>query len=529
MIRAALKYLNDLGFSVIPVRPMDKKPNLIKWDAYKDRKPTEDEIRSWWAKWPTANVGIVTGKVSGISVIDIDTQEAEEALFQIIPETITTPTETTPRGGKHLFFAYDQRIPSVASKVFKGVDTKSDGGMVVVAPSIRPEGKYAWIEGLKPGQVEFDSFPEAYIALLEKAAQEVRQAPTEGMIDVEGMFEHGRRDDSLFHVANKMAQSRTPEGEIRQVLKHLVMSWGENPDPKWINAKVESAMKRMAGRDRDINAEVRQWCVLQDGIFRVDNCFRELEYEGKDQKAECRKVLLELAKQGIVERGKGVGVYRPMNKNIEHIEIPDHESPAVPLDFPLKIEMIAQVRQRNIVIVAGTSNSGKTALCLNIAMKNMDNHRIRYQSSEMTGDELFVKLKNMPRELQDFRDKVEWINRASDWWDIVIPDAVNIIDFMEIYDNFYEIGGWIKKIHDRLTTGVAIIALQKRDDKTDTGRGGAITKEKARLYLSMDYGKLTIVKAKHWAQDFVDPNGCSVDFRLEKGINFKAVDIWRPK
>src|SRR5208337_3489625 len=122
---------------------------------------------------------------------DMDSSEGEENLFKVISENIVTPTATTPRGGKHLYFKYDPRIPSVSSKVIKKVDTKSDGGMVVAAPSIRPEGRYTWIDGLQPIQVEYAAFPEEYIALLDKVTQKV-SGTNEAMAEIVGMFEHGR-------------------------------------------------------------------------------------------------------------------------------------------------------------------------------------------------------------------------------------------------------------------------------------------------------------------------------------------------
>ena len=69
----ALKYLR-MGFSVIPCR-RDKK-SLIKWEPYQLQKPTQDEIRKWWTEHPDANIAIVCGAVSGIDVLDCDSQEA---------------------------------------------------------------------------------------------------------------------------------------------------------------------------------------------------------------------------------------------------------------------------------------------------------------------------------------------------------------------------------------------------------------------------------------------------------------------
>jgi hypothetical protein len=71
------------GFSVIPIEPRGKKP-LIAWEPYQTHAPLADEIKTWWTKWPAANVGIVTGAVSGLVVLDIDTEAAKEKLKSIV-------------------------------------------------------------------------------------------------------------------------------------------------------------------------------------------------------------------------------------------------------------------------------------------------------------------------------------------------------------------------------------------------------------------------------------------------------------
>jgi putative DNA primase/helicase len=61
MLDEALRY-SKMNLSVIPVGK-DKRP-LFSWKEYQDRLATEDEIKTWWTKYPEANIGIVTGKIS---------------------------------------------------------------------------------------------------------------------------------------------------------------------------------------------------------------------------------------------------------------------------------------------------------------------------------------------------------------------------------------------------------------------------------------------------------------------------------
>ena len=69
---AAQKY-RTMGFNVIPTRE-DKRPH-IPWTEYQNRKVTAGEIDGWWSKYPDANPAIITGGISNLTVLDIDTKE----------------------------------------------------------------------------------------------------------------------------------------------------------------------------------------------------------------------------------------------------------------------------------------------------------------------------------------------------------------------------------------------------------------------------------------------------------------------
>lgn len=84
LLTAALSY-HKQGFSVIPLQAREKKP-LIAWEEYQSRRAGEEEIRAWWSKWPDANVGVVTGAVSGLVVIDLDSVEAKDKVKELLAD-----------------------------------------------------------------------------------------------------------------------------------------------------------------------------------------------------------------------------------------------------------------------------------------------------------------------------------------------------------------------------------------------------------------------------------------------------------
>lgn len=109
-------------------------------------------IEAWWREHPDANVGVRTGEVSGLTVIDIDGPEGYATFARLVgdnPEP-TTPTAATGSGsGSHLFFHYNAALTTKANALGPGVDCRNDGGYVVMAPSRHSSGgKYEWLLGL---------------------------------------------------------------------------------------------------------------------------------------------------------------------------------------------------------------------------------------------------------------------------------------------------------------------------------------------------------------------------------------------
>ncbi len=141
----------------------------------------------------------------------------------------------------------------------------------------------------------------------------------------------------------------------------------------------------------------------------------------------------------------------------------------------------------------------------------------------MDGTELKERLHGFPKEMQK---EIRWIAQSFDWWDKIDPDGINIIDYMEITEEHYKIGGWITQVRNKLNKGIAIIALQKPPGRSE-GTGGRVTKDKARLYLAIDFNRIEVVKGKNWRGTVrnTDPNGMVASFDLIKG-RFEQTGLW---
>jgi hypothetical protein len=145
MLHAALQ-LAERGLAVFPCQPRDKKPATSH--GLKDATTDAGTIEKWWCQQPNYNIGVATGAVSRILVVDIDDLEAEAELRKLEAEYAALPAtiESVTARGRHLFFQWPERaVRNSASRLAPGIDIRADGGYVVVPPSLHPSGRrYCW-------------------------------------------------------------------------------------------------------------------------------------------------------------------------------------------------------------------------------------------------------------------------------------------------------------------------------------------------------------------------------------------------
>src|SRR5262245_36534311 len=193
MLEAARQY-RSLGLSVIRVG-QDKKP-LIEWKVFQDEPAHTDQIDEWWTTWPTANVGAVTGKVSGLVVLDADGPEGLESL-KALGTPATTWLQRTGRveGGWQQFFQHPGAQITIGNRagLRPGLDVRGDGGYVVLPPSLHPSGRrYEWLTS--PQDIELAPLSPSLLALL-------TTPPPLAMTTENGVIPQGQRNQSLYRIA----------------------------------------------------------------------------------------------------------------------------------------------------------------------------------------------------------------------------------------------------------------------------------------------------------------------------------------
>lgn len=125
-----------------------KHPRITDWKR-ESTKDFDKVFHRWWSRWPNANIGIPTGELNGIFVVDVDQQavweNVVESLGLEIPDTFSY---LTGGDGRHYWFRYPagEDITNGKSGLPYGVDIRGNGGYVVVPPSRTLKGEYRIVD-----------------------------------------------------------------------------------------------------------------------------------------------------------------------------------------------------------------------------------------------------------------------------------------------------------------------------------------------------------------------------------------------
>lgn len=261
------------GRRVFPCRP-NKAPYTTR--GFKEASTDQALIRDWWARWPDALIGLPTGAVNGIVVLDIDNHggvpgdESLEALqqrFEPLPETVEA---LTAGGGRHLFFRHPRGgvvIPNSSGALGASLDVRGDGGYVIAAPSRLPDGRaYEWEGSSDPDEgVSVAPLPAWLLALLVRDAPSAEPATSDPSPGAEPIGE-GARNDTLFRLgrslrakgltelgvlaalrAENAARCQPPldEGEVDTIARSACMRDGRplpaGPSPEYRQGRAPSA------------------------------------------------------------------------------------------------------------------------------------------------------------------------------------------------------------------------------------------------------------------------------------------------
>jgi hypothetical protein len=188
-----------------------------------------EEVKGWYQHWPDGNVGIVTGVISSLVVLDIDPKHGgDTSLERLIQEHGPLPRTIeafTGGGGRHLYFSHPGGVVRNKVGLALGIDLRGDGGCVVAPPSVHASGKaYSWLPGHDPQHAILAPIP----GWLLHETSPVHQRPGHTLeywrnLVKEGVAE-GERNNTIASLAGHLLW----HGVDSDVALELLLCWNRN-------------------------------------------------------------------------------------------------------------------------------------------------------------------------------------------------------------------------------------------------------------------------------------------------------------
>lgn len=227
MLERALAYA-ELGWAVFPLLPNSKEP-LTK-HGFKDASNDPAVINRWWAEHPLANIGIATGVISDLVVVDVDVKNGAKGFESLatLGELPVTLAVQTPSGGQHLYHVAPGPLRCRIG-LLPGIDIKADGGYIV-APGSTIDGKtYEWVDA------------EAHLVMLpDTITKLMAEKKSAKLPDAGSAITEGRRNDTLASIAGGLRRHNKCLDEILAELKTVNLKRCQPPLP---DSEVETIAK----------------------------------------------------------------------------------------------------------------------------------------------------------------------------------------------------------------------------------------------------------------------------------------------
>ena len=275
----AIKYLTEEGQrSSLAIFPLKGKIPLTAHGC-KDATRDRDQVESWWDQYPLANIGIATGEINGLLVIDVDVKhdqgkygdESLKALESELGELPETWVAITGSGGLHYYFRYPEGhdIRNSASQLAQDIDIRAQGGYVVAPPSVHPDtGRlYEWECGSDPEETPLAELPEKWLQRLEKKVTgEALGDSQKKLFEIPETVSVGARNDTLFRYGASLRAKSVPAIETYKLMDQFNKDKCSPPIPAGELQKIyDSVMKYQAGSSEDEIMKSRNHEITETG------------------------------------------------------------------------------------------------------------------------------------------------------------------------------------------------------------------------------------------------------------------------
>lgn len=434
----ALKYVNNFHWSVIPLKEKDKVPAISSWKEYQQRLPTTMELSNWFMTQTKANIGILTGPLSGLSVLDADSIQGLNILKE---QKVYSPIAVQTTKGRHLYFKYYQGLGN-ATRFIQDVDIRSDGGYVVAPPSTHSSGyRYSWLSNITCT----DALP-TFPSWLLQSGKVVESNKTQiGQLKYEDHSNCIQHEDE--HICTEVKTKNI--GWIESALKDLKPG---NIDDTF--TKVIGKLHHSGIAPNDIHVLLTPYAMdtvhpfsrLKDQIDYITRKYPNETNQSKENSRLGKRFTIYSARSHWEE-------YQQEKDRKSSLQRPEMETGIKGLD-----KLITELRRGEIYVIGARTGVGKTCLCLNISRELCEtNKRVLYLSTEMSYISIWDRLiyQGIRKTPEGFlisdmsnpdRESVEWMIKENQPDVLVIDHIQHVGD--SLTNRYQEIGKFIKALKD---------------------------------------------------------------------------------
>lgn len=343
------KTYRSLGWNVLPGYPHnalnkdgkpEKRPRLAEWKSLQNKMLDESKFEQLFVEG--INIGMLTGAISGIDVLDLDSYKKNywEEFGKMDGFKVETPLQViTQGGGKHLYFAHTEGLANAANSKI-GIDFKADGGFVMLPPSyFDPKRPYKWVT--EPTKEIIETLPKIPEWIVKKILKpDIRSYGYEkSEIDVLEKVPEGGRDMHLFkkscHYLRKFGLSENGKKEAWLMVNTINEKCCEPPfSESYVRDKFNSGIK-------SVELEMAQKAKTEEAVEL------NVEHPGIDTQ-------IDIAIQNYLNPGKG----------------------DISTGFPMLDEAMGGIKYGQSYLFFADTDVGKSVFMLNLLV-NLDRNGVK--------------------------------------------------------------------------------------------------------------------------------------------------------
>lgn len=489
----AAEFYIALGWPVIPIWPIHngrcacgnpdcKSPGKhpigrLVPNGVKDATCDLAVITAWWNRYSDANIATATGAPSGAFAVDIDPHKGGDDSWADLEAQygrVDTVEQQTGGGGMHYLFQHVPGLGNSSGKLGPGIDTRGDGGYILLPPSSHISGRrYEWEVSSHPGKTKLAPIPDWLLDLLRESGE----AETTVSFDADATAVPELSRFNLPELTRVTIEQGTPNGSDRSAVDQSVIT----------------SLVKHGASDDEILAIFRHYPIGTMGKFADKGKHAEAYLAHSIGRARALVA-------GQPDAATNLSGSTPQNTSdngrvmsLQAIPMADLLAQSFsPLEF-LVDELMAL---GHLVVLAGRPKSGKTWLVLQLAMC-IDMGRPFLEQKTRKAKVLYIALEDSKRRVYQRAKMLKWQpEQASIVFDIARFDGADGLPGPGLTQIANE-----AETYDLIIIDTLIATLSGQANENDNAQMGAIINRLAQIAHETD---TAILLVHHTGKSFSD-------------------------